>query len=310
MTDVSAAFAAKATDATPNGLEQVERVVGISVDEFVRRYRRPRHPVILTDATKDWAARDRYTPEFFCREYGDLPIRVGDRNYPLSEVIKLQQTSTEEQPGPYPCAIKDCRAFVRDIMPRMPYSLPNRHTHPLVPELLFDSISHVDIFFGGPGNNFPFPHYDFLRMHGWAAQIYGDKEFTLYDPGQEHLMYVDPQRPWRSTMEYAHDPDYERYPLFRQVRSQKVVLHAGETLFIPCGTWHTARCLNAGISVLFDQLESTNWHEFIGEVVGLRRRAGQPMRALLIGTYLRMLGPLMSLAEGLGANRRADWGLH
>ncbi|OZB68719.1 MAG: hypothetical protein B7X33_04185 [Lysobacterales bacterium 13-68-4] len=122
-------------------------------------------------------------------------------------------------------------------------------------------------------------------------------------------MYVDPQRPWRSVMEYADQPDYERYPLFRQVRSRKVVVRAGEALFIPCGTWHTARCLDPGISVLFDQLEASNWREFIGEVVGLRRRAGQPVKAAVIGAYLRLLGPLLGLAERFGANRRADWGV-
>jgi histone arginine demethylase JMJD6 len=308
MTDVSAAFAG--ADVAPDAYAQVDRVSGISMDEFVQRYRKARRPVVLTDALKDWAARDRYTPEFFCREYGDLPIRNGDRVYRLDEAIRLQQNATKERPGPYPCAITDCRALVDDITPRFAYALPQRHTHPLVPENIFNSVSHLDIFFGGPGNNFPFPHYDFLRMHGWVAQVYGDKEMTLYEPGQEHLLYVDPQKPWRSTMEYSSTPDYERYPLFRQARSHTVVVHAGEALFIPCGTWHTARCLNAGISVLFDQLEPSNWNEFVNEVVGLRRRSGQGAKALLIGAYLRVLGPVLSVAEYFGANRRADWGLH
>jgi len=308
MTDVSAAFAVE--DVAPDLFAQVDRVSGISVEEFVQRYRKPRRPVVLTDAMQDWAACGRYTPEYFCREYADLPIRSGDREYRLGEAIRLQQNATKDQPGPYPCAITDCQAFVRDIMPRFDYALPNRHTHPLVPELIFNSVSHLDIFFGGPGNNFPFPHYDFLHMHGWVAQVHGDKEMTLYEPGQEHLLYVDPKKPWRSSMEYSKDPDYERYPLFREARSHKVIVHAGEALFIPCGTWHTARCLNAGISVLFDQLEPSNWGEFVDEVVGLRRRAGQDAKGLLIGAYLRMLGPLLSVAEFFGANRRSDWGLH
>ena len=98
MTDVSAAFAV--ADVAPDTSVQVDRVSGISVDEFVSRYRKPRRPVILTDAMQDWAARDRYTPEFFCREYGDLPIRCGDREYLLGEAIRLQQNASKDQPGP------------------------------------------------------------------------------------------------------------------------------------------------------------------------------------------------------------------
>jgi hypothetical protein len=308
MTDASTVFA-DAADAVSDGVAPVDRVGGISVDEFVQCYRHARKPVVLTDAMKDWKARERFTPEFFAREYGDMQIQVAGRTYRLADAIRMQREASEDNPGPYPTAITECSTLVADIMPRIPHSLPNRHTHPLVPEKIFNGVSHLDIFFGGPGNNFPFPHYDFLRMHGWVAQIHGDKEMTLYDPGQEDLLYVDPERPWRSGMENPGQPDYERYPLFRQARSRKVVVHAGEALFIPCGTWHTARCLNPGISVLFDQLEPSNWNEFVGEVVALRRRAGQRGKATLVGAYLRMLGPVLSLAERFGANRRPDWGI-
>ncbi|MDE2342049.1 MAG: cupin-like domain-containing protein [Betaproteobacteria bacterium] len=308
MTDLSM-NPADAGVATP-GHETIDRVGGISVEEFVRRFRNPRRPVILTDALKDWPAKERYTPEYFSQKYGELPVHCAGKEYRLGEALALQRNATEENPGPYPCAISDCRALVRDFSPRFAYSLPNRHTHPLVPDLLFNSVSHIDIFFGGKGNNFPFPHYDYLRMHGWVAQVYGDKEFTLFDPGQEHLFYVDPERPWRSTMESTKGVDPERYPLFNQARGRKVVVHAGEALFIPCGTWHAVRSLNATISILFDQLESSNWREFCSEVVALRRRKAQPVKAVLIGAYLAMLGPLLGVTERFGANRRGDWGVH
>lgn len=309
MTDASTVLSGAAGADAEGFFGPIERIGGIGPDEFVRRYRNPRKPVILTDAQKGWTANGRFTPEYFISEYGDLPIRVADRDYTLGEAIRLLQQATPECPGPYPTAIKDCRAFVADIMPRPAFALPNRHTHPLVTEKVFSGINHLDIFFGGPGNNFPFPHYDYLHMHGWVAQVYGDKEMTLYEPGQEDVLYVDPKRPWRSEMENSGKPDFQRYPLFAKARSQKVVVHAGETLFIPCGTWHTAHCLNLGISVLFDQLEPSNWREFTKEVVAFRQRAGHPGKAMLFGAYLWLLGPLMSLAERFGANRRADWGL-
>jgi hypothetical protein len=267
--------------------------------------------VILTDALKDWQARDRFTPDFFRREYGDQRVKVRGREYRLAEIIDLQQASSPERPAPYPCTLSaaDCPTLWRDISPRFAYSLPNRHTHPLMPKGLFESVYHTEIFFGGPNGQFPLLHYDFLRMHSWIAQVYGDKEFTLYEPGQEHLLYIDPKTPWLSTVERANDPDYSRYPLLRQARNYRVTVHAGEALWLPCGTWHTARCLNVGITVAFDQLESGNWHEFVGEVIAHQRRLGQRARALRLGLYLRALGPVLSVAELFGANRRADWGM-
>lgn len=293
------------------GRERVERLSGISVDEFVRRYRRPRRPVILTDALKDWPALGRFTPEFFRSRYGDQRVKVRGREYRLAEIIDLQQASSPDRPAPYPCTLSlaDCRELLPDVMPRFGYSLPNRHTHPLMPKGLFETVYHTEIFFGGPNGHFPLLHYDFLRMHAWIAQVYGDKEFTLYEPAQERLLYVDPKAPWLSTVERLHDPDYTRYPLLRQARSYKVTVHAGETLWLPCGTWHTARCLNVGITVAFDQLESGNWREFVNEVVAHQRRLGRRSRGFVLGAYLRLLGPVLNAFELVGANRRADWGL-
>ena len=287
----------------------VERVAGLVLRDFVARYRKPRRPVILTDALADWPARQRYTPDFFKREHGDRLIRIRGRDYRLREVIELQQASVEQLPAPYPCTFSDCKTLLPDISPRFACSLPSRHASALIPASVFEWVNHLELFFGGPGWQFPYLHYDYLRMHAWIAQIHGDKEFTLYDAGQEALLYVDPDKPWLSQVEHSEAPDLERYPLFRQARYRKVVVHAGEALFLPCGTWHTARCLNVGITVAFDQLGADNWSDFVGEVRAAERRAARPVRASLLGAYLTLLGPLLGLAESMGLSGIGDWGI-
>ena len=127
-------------------------------------------------------------------------------------------------------------------------------------------------------------------------------------PGQEHLLYVNPDMPWQSSIRDHHHPDYDRYPLFREAKCQKVVVHAGETLFLPCGWWHTARGLNMTISVAFDSLGPDNWSDFVGDVVEERRRNRKPLKALALGTWLRAIGPLLTLQELGGANRGTRWG--
>lgn len=298
--------AAQATAASA-GSPWVERVSGITLGHFVRRYRRPRRPVVLTDALRDWNATSRFTPEFFRREFADRPVRIRGRDYRLGEVIAMQQASDAEHPAPYPCTLSDCSRLIADLTPRFEYSLPDRHASALIPRHVFELVNHLEIFFGGPGGEFPYLHYDMLRMHAWIAQVHGDKEFTLYEPGQEQLLYVHPQMPWLSRVDDLHDAG--RWPLLHQARRHRVVVRAGEALFLPCGIWHTARCLTMNVTVAFDQLESTNWSEFVGEVVFEERRSGHPLRALAVGAYLGLLGPLFDLAEAFGANRLAGWGI-
>ncbi|MBB6188325.1 cupin-like domain-containing protein [Rhodanobacter sp. MP7CTX1] len=295
----------------PAAPEPVERRAGLGVAEFIENYRKPRRPVILTDAAHDWPVYGRGTPDFFRRHYGDHTVRVRGRDYRLSELIDMLEASTAESPGPYPCKFeiaKDFRELLGEVTPRFQYSLPDRQANPLVPQGLFRYVNNLEIFFGGPGGEFPYLHYDVMQLHAWITQLHGDKEFTVYAPGQEHLLYVNPEMPWQSSIKNHHHPDYELYPLLRQAQSQKIVIRAGETLFLPCGWWHTARSLNMTISVAFDQLGPENWRLFVGDVTHERRRLGSPGKALLLGTYLSVLGPLLGLAELGGANRHSGWG--
>jgi len=289
----------------------VDRRSGLSQAQFVAEYRNPRKPVILTDATRDWQIFGRGTPGFFRDNYGNHKASVFGTSYRLSDLLDMLEASTTERPAPYPCKFEistDFAELLPRISPRFAYSLPDRQSHTLVPRFLFHHVNNLEIFFGGPGGQFPYLHYDVLRLHAWITQLHGDKEFTLYSPGQERLLYVNPEIPWQSSIKNHHNPDFGRYPLFREARSQTVVLRAGETLFLPCGWWHTARSLNVTISVAFDQLCRDNWPAFVSDVVSGFHRRGKQRKAQLIRSYLRLLNPLFGVAEHLGANQHTEWG--
>lgn len=278
----------------------VDRVSGLSVEDFDRRYRRPRRPVILTDATRGWAANGRYTFDYFKREYGDRTLRVQGREQRLADVIDQLVAATPERPGPYPCTMAGDASLHADLAPRFAYAVPTRTASALVPSGIFSYVNHLEVFFGAPGGQFPRLHFDLLHMHTFIAQVYGDKEFTFYAPGQEDLLYVNKTTPWLSSVKNVENPDPEKFPLLRQARRQSVVVKAGEALFIPCGIWHTARCVSDSITVAFDHLESSNWSDFVRDAVALQRSAGQPVKAALLGAWLRLIGPVLSLQERFG----------
>lgn len=297
--------------ATGDAASWVARRSSIGYAEFVAEYRNPRKPVVLGDAARAWPLRGRGTPDYFRANHGDHVVRVRGKDYRLRELIDLLEASTPDAPGPYPCKFeiaKSFRALLPEVSPRFAYSLPDRQANPLVPQRLFDAVNNLEIFFGGPGGEFPYLHYDVMRLHAWITQLHGDKEFTLYAPDQEHLLYVNPAMPWQSGIRDHHHPDFERYPLFRDAVCQKVVIRAGETLFLPCGWWHTARSLNMTISVAFDQLGPDNWADFIGDVVSDQRRTGHRLKAMALGAWLHVLGPLFTMVERVGVNRPLDWG--
>ncbi|HJU27241.1 MAG TPA: cupin-like domain-containing protein [Rhodanobacteraceae bacterium] len=284
---------------------------GLGVEEFIAEYRNPRRPVILTDATREWPIYGRGAPEYFRQRYGDHKLKVWGADMRLAELLDLLDASTPEQPGPYPCKYeiaRDFRDLLPEVTPRFAYSLPDRQRNRLVPQKLFSYVNNLEIFFGGPGGQFPYVHYDVFHLHAWITQLHGDKEFTLYAPGQEHLLYINPDVPWQSTIKNHHKLDFERYPLLRQAKSQTVVIHAGETLFLPCGWWHTARSLNLTISVAFDQLGPDNWTDFVVDVADEQRRAGRSGKAALLNAYLRAIGPPIGLGERFGAGAARDWG--
>jgi hypothetical protein len=308
---LSAAPIAPAGYFTTASIEPVERRARLSEEEFRWRYLLPRRPVVFSDLAEPWPVYGRGTPDYFRSRYGTQPVRVLGRECALAELIDRLQNSTVDKPGPYPCKFeiaKEFRALLPEVSPRFAHSLPDRQHSLLIPPSLFAYINNLEIFFGGPGGKFPYLHYDVMHLHAWITQLHGDKEFTLYAPGQEAFLYVNPQVPWQSTIRNHHNPDPLRYPLFCNAQAQRIVLHAGETLFLPCGWWHTARSLNMTISVAFDQLGADNWRDFVADVVAERMREGKPATARALGTWLDVVGAGLAAVERFRANRNAQWG--
>jgi histone arginine demethylase JMJD6 len=306
---VSEFIAADTSAAAMSG--PVPRRSGLSVHEFREEFLLPRRPVIISDAAEGWPIYGRGTPDYFRSVHGEHRVRVLGEDICLADLIDRLEDSSSEKPGPYPCKFeiaKQLQPLLADVSPRIAHSMPDRQASALLPQRLFAGVNNLEIFFGGPGGKFPYLHYDVMHLHAWITQLHGAKEFTLYAPGQESLLYVNPDLPWQSTIRNHHNPDYTRYPLLRAARAQRVVINAGETLFLPCGWWHTARSLTFTISVAFDQLGADNWDDFVTDVVAERRRCGRHVRAFALGAYLHAAGALLSAAEALGANRRADWG--
>src|SRR5437867_204752 len=102
--------------------------------------------------------------------------------------------SDERHPAPY---LIECDMTVQfpelleEIDPPFRYLLPNRLTSRLLPRSTTSAQrrAYPELLIGGKGTRFPMLHYDANFVHAFITQIYGDKEFTLFEPAQSKYLY-------------------------------------------------------------------------------------------------------------------------
>jgi len=277
----------------------VDRRSGLTPEEFRREYYEQGRPVVMTDASRSWQAHQVITPDWLRRTHGSKKIQVGGTQYEIAALLDILEAAKPGEPTPYPCII-DIPAEWPELLPLvdplpLPHARPNRLTSPLFMGHKFGS--RTEAFFGGPGGNFPYAHTDYYHLNAWINMVFGRKEFWVFAVEKRAHMYPEPPDYWRSGVPDVFNPDYEKYPLMRNVKPTRFEVGPGETLFIPAGTWHTARSLDLTFSVAFDQLNARNMPAFTRDILSYSSR---PMsRRIAYAAYFTVLGQVANLLERL-----------
>ena len=75
-------------------LIQIDRRSGLTREEFIENYLKPKKPVVFTDLAKDWPAMTKWTPEFLKENYGylDVPVIGPDYHKPGPNYMKSGET--------------------------------------------------------------------------------------------------------------------------------------------------------------------------------------------------------------------------
>jgi len=245
----------------------------ITYEEFIEEHYKPGIPLVFTKAAKVWKANGLFTPDWFRDNYPDRKTDVRGTTYTMKQIMDMVEASTEDKPAPYPM-IFDIPSSIPELMPLLDpldlnYASPNWLRNKMFNIGKWGGA--IEMFVGGPGGRFPYMHIDYYHLNAWITQLYGEKRFTVFPRGQEEMLYPRPDDPWRSELN-IFEPDYEKYPKFKDATPIHFVVGPGETLFIPFGTWHSAYSLTPTISVAFDTLNNKNHKEFMKDVWTFKSR--------------------------------------
>ena len=295
--------ASSAGPQTRANVQTLERIAGIKQDEFITKYVNPRRPVILQDAISQWPAIRKWGADFWIETYGDRRVEIEGKEYLLRDVIRLALESTPETPAPYYRNVRLRLAYpelMADILPYPAVAGPNWfHSGLFFPirNRIVGGGGHYELFIGGAGRAFPYLHYDAPGAHTFIYQLVGRKRFVLYSPEDGAYLYPKAENAFSvSEITDLDNPDLKKFPRFPKATRIECEIGAGDTLFMPCGWWHTAKMESFSVGLGIDVANRTNWDHVLG-YMGHRASFENPALALAYMTYMRAAGAVLSMTS-------------
>ncbi|HVF55847.1 MAG TPA: cupin-like domain-containing protein [Pyrinomonadaceae bacterium] len=246
----------------------IERLERPSPDEFYERYVARNRPAILTGVAASWPALSRWTPQYFRAAFADVEI-----NY-----VAWQSDAAANDPADYLRTRKKLAtrlgAFVEmmssggDVsrnyvaqfpifraVPRLEQDVEPLDAYMKIPAFYPPALRRRLVFeprlWMGTRGTVTTLHFD--SADNFLAQIHGRKKLVLVSPEQSGAVYYP-------CHELGHviyspvdveEPDFDKFPLFKEATPLEFTLEPGEILFIPVRWWHYARSLDESISLNF-----------------------------------------------------------
>ncbi|MCT7972555.1 cupin-like domain-containing protein [Laspinema olomoucense] len=242
---------------------QVQRVESLSRPEFFENYFAQNTPVILTGIMGNWQALSRWNPEYLKQEYGEVAVEVqfNRESNPLFEREK-EKHRQQMKMGEYVDLIVQGGKTNDYYMVPFNGNFDSPELKPLLKEVeIFtdyidpsNQTACIFFWFGPEGTITPL-HHDPCNV--LLSQVYGKKRIRLISPNQKALLY-------NYVGVYSEvdllNPDYEKYPRFKDVEIIEVILEPGEVIFLPVGWWHHVEALDISISVSFTNFWINNYY--------------------------------------------------
>lgn len=232
----------------------IERVQGISKEEFIKKYYRPQKPVLIEGLTDHWNARWNLEYIKSIAGHQEVPLYGND---PAKGKQSPYEPITTMNFGEYIDLLKreptDLRIFFYTLKDNCPELLKD-FQYPDIGLKFFKRLP--SLFFGGSKSKV-FAHFDIDMPDNLHIHFEGDKKVLLFGPDQSKYLYKVPFSIHNIDKIDMDDPDFEKYPALKQVQGYEAYMKHGDALYMPGGWWHYITYLNGGFSMTLRALPRT-----------------------------------------------------
>jgi hypothetical protein len=265
--------------------KNIERLsLDVTSDQEIRNRIAKGNPLIVSGATRNWGAMEKWGIKYFRDKFGDDLVAVSRGLFSRQETVTKLRSYLDWLRNPHatlPGLLVDSKrglpveAEQQELCSRMPYLMAWRafQRHPeliadmdFMPEVATDWIPHLGStlrssvekllnrdytsIYIGPAGTVSTLHQDYAGTHAWLAQIIGNKRVILFPPGDSRCLYdgaVDPEC-----------PDHSEYPKFKGATAHVGEIETGDVLFVPANWWHYVKSLTMSITVSHNYVNHVN----------------------------------------------------
>jgi hypothetical protein len=272
----------------------------IDKDVFKREYVSKGRPVLVQGYASEWRAVQEWNGEYFSNRYGEHYIKtkrflgggkIELQNARLADYVgsmaSYEASSLLGQEGVLPAYWHDVPIFqmfenlISDVEP-----FPSG----LLPEYYRKNWHKYVQFFMGPAGSVTRLHFDTLRTHNLFFQIRGRKIWTIISPADFERCG---RKRWRWFDVDPEAPDLVKFPEYQSVEPITFTIGPGDLLYVPPGTLHHVRSLDATTSFNIDfhtPRSVMNSFQFVNK--------GMP-REVLYYNLISFLGVALKMPESL-----------
>lgn len=244
-------------------LQTVDKVAGISPEDFRTHYYEPMKPLIITDLAKQWPAYHKWNWDFFQQVVGQVEVGVYN-NVKSDAYTPVNKADGYMTFGEYLDMVKQgpvaLRIFLFNIFQHAP-QLVSDFTWP--EDLLKGFVKRYPMLFVGGAGSITHMHFDIDLSHILHTQFVGRKRVLLFPHEEQHHLYRKPYEVLSfANFENYADPsasklDTQKFPAVEKARGYEIILEHGDTLFMPAGYWHHMEYLDSGFAMSLRALQNT-----------------------------------------------------
>eukprot|EP00112_Aurelia_sp_Birch-Aquarium-sp1_P004584 Seg152.6 transcript_id=Seg152.6/GoldUCD/mRNA.D3Y31 product="tRNA wybutosine-synthesizing protein 5" protein_id=Seg152.6/GoldUCD/D3Y31 len=240
----------------------VEEHISPCQETFLNEICSRRQPAVLRNV-EIGNARNLWTTEYLAKSIGNIPVKIHvcpipqmdflRKNFlyktlPFEDFIKRASKETQDEYFISPdekyylrsIGSANPRKDIADIRKDFPAIAQDISLTQLIPkEKFFSSVFRI-----GSANMQLWTHYDV--MDNILIQVVGRKRVVLFSPQDALNLYLNGDK---SQVVDIDNPDYDKYPKFKNATKYECILNPGDAIYIPALWFHNVIALDYSVAV-------------------------------------------------------------